>query len=205
MKVLPDPGVRRGGGAAAWLGVSTLLGGLGVLGGTLPPEMLDWQPTLALAQPWRSFSAVAVHYSDAHLRVNLVGAGIVAALGWTVRITPRCCVAWLAAWPLTHIGLLLDLQLTHYGGLSGVLHAGVAIAALHTMRSAHSRQRRIGAAIGVGLLLKVALEFPWAPHAHAGLGITVAPLAHLSGLLAGLACGAVAGLLGPGASVVPHD
>ena len=167
--------------------------------------MLDWQPTLALMQPWRSFSAVAVHYSDAHLLVNLVGTGTAAALGWAVRITPRSCVAWLAAWPLTHIGLLADPQLAHYGGLSGVLHAGVAIAVLHMLRAGPSRQRRIGAAIGVGLLLKVALESPWSPHVHAGLGITVAPLAHLSGVVAGLVCGALAGLLSPSDSAVPHD
>ncbi len=196
--------MRRGAGAAAWLGVSAVLGGLGVFGARLPPDMFDWQPALALTQPWRSFSAVAVHYSDAHLLVNLVGAGIVAALGWAVRITPRACVAWLVAWPLTQLGLLFDAQLTHYGGLSGVLHAGVAIAALHVIRAGDSRQRGIGVAVGVGLLLKVALEFPWTPHAHAGLGITVAPLAHVSGLAAGVACGVLAGLLAPGDAGAPH-
>ena len=180
-----------------WLGLCALLGVLGVLGRHVPPELLDWQPTLALTQPWRSFSAVAVHYSDVHLLVNLVGAGVVAALGWAARITARLGEAWLVAWPLTHIGLLADPQLTHYGGLSGVLHAGVAIAALHLILAAGSQQRRIGTAIAFGLVIKVALEFPWSPASfHAGLGIMVAPLAHLSGVLSGLACGGAAALLG---------
>lgn len=181
----------------AWLGLCALLGAFGVLGRYLPRELLDWQPTLALTQPWRSISAVAVHYSDAHLLVNLVGVGIVAALGWAARVTMRMSVAWAAAWPLTHIGLLGDPQLAHYGGLSGVLHAGVAIAALHLILAAGSQQRRIGTAIAFGLAIKVALEFPWSPASfHAGLGIMVAPFAHLSGVVGGLVCCGAAVLLG---------
>ena len=34
------------------------------------------------------------------------------------------------AWPLTHLSLLARPEVMHYGGLSGVLHAGVAVAAL---------------------------------------------------------------------------
>ncbi len=191
-------------GVFAWVGLCALLGGFALLGGRAPRELLDWQPTLVLAQPWRSLSAVAVHYSDAHLIVNLMGAGLVAALGWAARITAPMVGAWAVAWPLTHIALLLNPQLAHYGGLSGVLHAGLAIAAIHVISAGDLRRRGIGAAIGVGLVLKVATEFPWGPARHAGLGITVAPLAHLSGLVVGLACGLAALVLRPDASRPPH-
>ncbi len=193
MSELARPGSA---GVPVWLGLSALLGGFALLGGRAPRELLDWQLVLAPTQPWRSLSAVAVHYSAAHLIVNLVGTGLVAALGWAARITARMGVAWAIAWPLTHIGLLVDPQLTHYGGLSGVLHAGVAIAAIHLIAAGDLRRRGLGAAIGVGLLLKVASEFPWSPVLHAELGITVAPLAHLSGLVVGLACGLTALWLG---------
>ena len=180
----------------AWWGLCALLAALGVLGRHVPRELLDWQPALALTQPWRCISAVAVHYSDAHLFVNLVGVTVVAALGWAARITTRMGLAWLGAWPLTHIGLLGDPQLAHYGGLSGVLHASVAIAALHLILAASSLQRRIGTAIAIGLAIKIALELPWSPASfHAGLGIMVAPLAHLSGVVGGLVCGGAAVLL----------
>lgn len=191
-----DLGVRRSAGVTAWWGLCALLGALGVLGRHVPRDLLDWQPALALTQPWRSFSAVAVHYSQVHLLVNLAGVAVVAALGWAARVTAGMGVAWVVAWPLTHIGLLSDPQLAHYGGLSGVLHAGVAIAALHLILAAGSQQRRIGTAIAFGLAIKVALEFPWSPASfHAGLGIMVAPLAHLSGVVVGLVCGAAAVLL----------
>lgn len=179
-----------------WRLLSVLLGVLAVLGWGIEPELLDWQPTLLLTQPWRLFSAVGVHYSPAHLLLNLAGLAGVAALGAVARIDSALAWAWAAAWPLTQLGLLVDPELAHYGGLSGVLHAGVAIVAIHLLRSAASRGRRFGAAILLGLATKVALEFPWSPPAlHPALQIMVAPLAHVSGLVAGLACGGAVHLL----------
>jgi hypothetical protein len=49
--------------------------------------------------------------------------------------------AWVCAWPLTQLGLLMRPDLSHYGGLSGVLHAGAAIVALHLVwRGARARR-----------------------------------------------------------------
>ena len=46
-----------------------------------------------------------------------------------VEATLRDSLAWLLSWPLTQWGLMLQPELLHYGGLSGVLHGGAAIAA----------------------------------------------------------------------------
>lgn len=174
---------------AALLGLGALLGGLA------PREALDWQPARALADPWRAFSAVFVHYSALHLAANLAGALLVGALGQAARLPLASLAAWLAAWPLTQFGLLLQPELLHYGGLSGVLHAGVAVAAVHLLWRGERRRRQIGAALLAGLLLKVASEAPWAEALRypSGWDIAVAPLAHASGALMGLLCALIAG------------
>jgi rhomboid family GlyGly-CTERM serine protease len=184
----PAPGATR-----LWIALALLLGAAALLGSRVERETLDWQPSVWMAQPWRSFSAVGVHYGSAHLLANLAGAALVGALGWAARITTPMALAWAAAWPLTQLGLLACPELAHYGGLSGVLHAGVAIVAMHLLRCEAGRRRRIGVGVALGLLLKLGLEYPWSPPSyHAALDMMVAPLAHLSGLLAGLACGAAA-------------
>ena len=180
-------------GAAAWCGVAALLaaGALLVRFSNAGPAALlaiDWQPGLVFSQPWRAWSAVWVHYSDLHLAANLAGSVLVAALGWAAPLPPRAALAWLAAWPLTQLGLLLQPALAHYGGLSGVLHAGVAVGAVQLVREGLRRRRLLGVAILSGLVLKVLLEAPWAgPLAYPpGWDIATAPLAHASGLVAGL-------------------
>ena len=52
----------------------------------LARRTLDWQPGRARAEPWRAFSAVAVHYSGLHLAANLAGTVLVAALGRVARL-----------------------------------------------------------------------------------------------------------------------
>lgn len=125
----------------------------------------------------------------AHLLANLAGAALVGALGWVAGVPARFTWAWAAAWPLTQLGLLAEPSLLHYGGLSGVLHAGVAVAALHLVLAGPGTQRRIALAILCGLVIKVLSESPWeGAHFDAALGISVAPLAHATGLAAGIAC-----------------
>jgi rhomboid family GlyGly-CTERM serine protease len=180
--------------ARAWLGLAALLSASALLAWPIPHAMLDWQPALALSQPWRALTAVAVHYSGLHLAANLTGAVLVAALGVVAQVPARMVWAWCAAWPLTQFGLLLKPELLHYGGLSGVLHAGVAVASLYLVMCGARSQRGIGAAILAGTCIKVLLEAPWgAPLRHGdGWDIAVAPLAHATGLLGGLLCAAVA-------------
>ena len=180
--------------ALVWAGVAALMGLAALALHRLDPTLIDWQPALATREPWRAWSAVFVHYSGLHLAANLAGAVLVGALGAVARVPARSLAAWLAAWPLTQFGLALQPALLHYGGLSGVLHAGVAVVVVHLLCHGNPRQRRIGIAMFAGLALKVASESPWgAPLRHPpGWDIAVAPLAHASGALAGALCAGVA-------------
>ena len=93
--------------------------------------------------------------------------------------------------------MLARPDLLHYGGLSGVLHAGVAVAAVFLIVEANGSRRLIGLAMLAVLVAKVLSEAPWgeALRRPAGWDIAVAPFAHASGLLAGLAaCGLVEGM-----------
>jgi rhomboid family GlyGly-CTERM serine protease len=179
----------------AWIALSATLA-LGAcfafaLGGT---TAIDWQPSLAWSQPWRTWTAAWVHYSLLHLLANLVGCALVAALGIAARAPDRTAVAWLVAWPLTQLGLLLRPDLLHYGGLSGVLHAGVAAVAVHLIVSARGARRLIGIGILVGVASKIGFEAPWgeALRQLPGWDIAVAPFAHVSGFVAGVATAAFA-------------
>jgi hypothetical protein len=137
----------------AWLAVAALLclgalavAGLAAAGGGLAPgsawsDALEWRPGAGPAQPWRWWSAAWVHWSAPHLAVNLLGAAVVGFVGWRARMPRSAALAWLIAWPLTQA--LMDLPaptivartLLHYGGLSGVLHAGVIVLGLTLLRT----------------------------------------------------------------------
>ena len=181
---------------SAWLLVSAVLGLGSVLTWWLPAAWLDWQPDRFAVEPWRAWSAAWVHWSPLHLGANIAGLGVVAALG-SVAVLPRpAALAWACAWPMTQAALLWRPELAHYGGLSGVLHAGVAVAALWLLAAPvpdatmRRTRRRIGGAIAVGLLAKLLLERPWGPALHhpADWDIAIAPLAHATGALAGGVC-----------------
>jgi rhomboid family GlyGly-CTERM serine protease len=148
----------------------------------VPPTRLDWQGVVS----WRAFSAAFVHWTPLHLGANLLGCVALAWLGIEARLPTRSTIAWLIAWPLTQLGLLLRPELTSFGGLSGVLHAGVAIAAIELMFR-QKRERLIGAAIMAGLCFKIASENPLGPALQqvSGWDMPVVPLAHLSGAIAG--------------------
>lgn len=156
--------------------------------------MLDWQPQRALSEPWRWWSAAWVHLSRMHLLANLAGTGLVLALGWAARVPARAMLAWALAWPLTHLALLLQPQLASYGGLSGVLHAGAAVVAVHLALHGSRAQRALALAIGIALVGKVLSEAPWRGPLifPEGWDIAVAPLAHAAG---GMSGAAMAGLL----------
>ena len=113
-----------------WLALGAVAAAGAVLAWGLPATWLDWQPQRASSQPWRAWSAAWVHWSPLHLAANLAGVAVLAALGWVAQLPRAAALAWAGAWPLTQLGLALRPDLAHYGGLSGVLHAGVAVAAL---------------------------------------------------------------------------
>lgn len=180
--------------ARAWLVCAAVLMVGSVLAMALPAAGLDWQPDQAFAQPWRAVTAAWVHWSEQHLGANLLAAAVVAAYGWAARVPRDQAWAWAAAWPLTHLGLLVKPELLRYGGLSGVLHAGVAIVCLYLLVRAVGLRRWVGAGVALGLVVKVATEKPWgaALQRSADWDIAVAPLAHATGAVAGLVCSALA-------------
>ncbi len=180
-------------GAWAWLGVAALLAACAAAGWVLPRAALEWQPALALRQPWRALTPVGVHYSVEHLLANLAGLALAGAFGVVARVPVRLAGAWLAAWPLTHLGLWLRPDLTHYGGLSGVVHAGVAAVIAFILITGTRAQRVVGTLVLVGFGAKLLSEAPWgaALRHPAGWDIAVAPVVHTTGAVAGAACAAL--------------
>jgi len=164
-------------------------------GWPVPREALDWQPALALTQPWRAFTAVGVHYSSLHLVGNLAGIALAAVYGIAAMVPARLAWAWLAAWPLTHLGLLVRPDLLHYGGLSGVVHAGVAAIVVWVLATGRTRaQRWVGALVAIGFIAKLLSEAPWGDTLRhpSGWDIAVAPLVHTTGAFAGALCALIA-------------
>ena len=185
---------------AAWALLSLGLW-LGTTGGAVPAPvlgLLDWQPGLWQTQPWRLWTAAFVHWSGYHLIVNLLACAALVAWGNAAALGARPTLAWLAAWPLTHLLLAMSPSVVRYGGLSGLLHAGVAIGAWALLRHGTGQRRWVGALVLLGLLVKLVLEVPLLAHWF-GLaapqmpladapGFAVASYAHLTGFVAGLAC-----------------
>jgi len=174
----------------AWWALAALLAGGSLLATALDPRQLDWQPALAAAQPWRCWSAAWVHWSDGHRWANIAGAALVAVFGWRARCDAFDALAWFVAWPLTQVGLLMQPTLLHYGGLSGVLHAGVVVAAASLCQREQGARRLLGALVLAGVALKVVLEQPWRGPLQRmpGWDIAIAPAAHLSGAAMGGVC-----------------
>lgn len=177
-------------GSRAWLALALCLGA-----GTLAALAVDgarwaWQPASAWAEPWRWWTAALVHLSTMHLLANVAGLAIVALLGWHARASRADALAWSAAWPLTHLLLLAQPGLARYAGLSGVLHAGVVIAAVRLARGEPGPRRTIGAALLAGVALKLLLEEPWQGTLRrtAEWDIALAPAAHVAGAFAGAMC-----------------
>jgi rhomboid family GlyGly-CTERM serine protease len=180
-------------GTRAWLALCGAFALAALLAWFAPRNALDWRPERAPSEPWRAWSAAFVHWTSLHLGANLLGCTAVAAFGAAARVSARASLAWLLAWPLTHAALAAQPALTSYGGLSGVLHAGVAIGAWHLARHDTGRRRAIGTAVAIGLALKLLLERPWAAPTQniTGWDFPLAPIAHASGALAGVIAAAL--------------
>lgn len=173
---------------AAWWGVCALLGLLtwGLWG--QPSTQWDWQPDRFPQEWWRLWTAAGVHFSAQHGLLNLGGLLLLAWLGWQAEAGGPQAKAWSVAWPLTHLGLLVRPDLAHYGGLSGVLHAGLAVLAASLLCQTSPRHRWLGGALALGLVLKLLSEQPWGPavQAHPSLDIGIAPMGHVCGVLGGI-------------------
>lgn len=182
--------LRRPGAAWCAVALSLLVGS--VLSLVLDASgALEWRPSLLFAQPWRWWTAAFVHYSTLHWVGNFTGLALTAAFGWVSRVPLRAAVAWFIAWPITHLLFLwMAPGLLHYGGLSGVVHAGVIIVITHVLITGTRGERAVVATVLLGLIAKIATETPWrAPVQHLeGWDIGIAPIAHVTGVLAGMVC-----------------
>jgi rhomboid family GlyGly-CTERM serine protease len=176
-----------------WCAIAAVLSAGALLVQGTPGAALDWQPARIWTDPWRWWSAAWVHLSRLHLAANLAGAALVAGLGLVADVPMRGVVAWLAAWPLTHLALAIDPALAHYGGMSGVLHAAVAVIAVQLIFEGARARRWLGVALLAGLVVKVMMEAPWTgPVQHPpGWDIPIAPLAHATGTFIGAAAAAL--------------
>jgi rhomboid family GlyGly-CTERM serine protease len=152
---------------------------------------LMWQPELFLQQPWRAWTAVWVHLSAMHFWGCFAAALLTFLLGLAIPVGTGAATAWLMTWPLTQLTLLLQPELTRYGGMSGVLHAGVSILAVQLLKMPSCSHRFLGLSIAIGMFIKIFFEAPWrGPLLYTpAWDIPVAPLSHAAGVFWGGVCG----------------
>lgn len=194
------PGIASGLQRHGWTGLTLLLATMAITSWTVQQHdaalagLLAWHRDSAPWEIWRYWTSAGLHWSGWHLGANLIACGVLAAWGSAGQLGAGPCIAWLLAWPLTQAGLWWTHDLQHFGGLSGVLHAGVAVGAAELLTRPNPSERRLGMGVILGLGVKLVSELPSAsPVTLPGApGYPIAFEAHWVGSLAGLAC---AGLL----------
>lgn len=191
----------------AWLGVCTVLGGGSVLvagfTGVMMPltdlgrHPLEWYAAAWVREPWTLWTSAWVHTSLGSLGGNLLAVGALAVVGAALGAERPVALALLVAWPLGTLGLLLWPEVSRYGGLGGAIHAAAAVLGTHVARQ--PEYKPFSALLFAALALKLLLEGAWAqPVAFdPSWGFNVVYAAHVTGTLAGAACGGVAAMLAP--------
>lgn len=182
----------------SWLLLCALHGVASMLLWWAPPgtlEALTWHADDGLQHPWTLWTGAWVHLNTPHLIANQLALGALTAFAWILRPPLASALAWLLAWPLMQLSLLLWPQIGYAVGLSGVLHAGVMVLAVQLLRRriAVPKARRWGALLLLGLLLKLGLERGWDfPVVWDGANdMSIVQAAHLAGAFWGLWLGLV--------------
>lgn len=149
-------------------------------------HQLDWEGSQARLQPWRIFTSAWVHWSPQHLVMNVAGAAGVGALGVAAALPRAAALAWFLAWPLGQLlmGLAAPMP-AHVAGLSGVLHAGAAVAAVWLLVTRHGPPRMMGVLLALSLVAKLVWETAAGPQPIAGGNALTWPPTHIAGSLAG--------------------
>lgn len=167
---------------------------LSLVGGIFPADLLAWERANP-ADMQRLWTAAFVHWNGKHLAMNLAAVLLLGLLGAFARLPRPAAYAWLLSVPLTHAGLVYSEEIRLYAGLSGSLHAGVAVAAFCMIvePSVQLARRPLGLLLAGGLALKILLEAPWVSGLQASpeWAFLVATAAHASGAVAGLLAAAL--------------
>jgi hypothetical protein len=199
----------------AWLGVCALLaGGSAVVAwnwGIAPPvagfagHPLAWDALAWMQHPLTLWSSAWVHTSAGSLAGNLLAVAALAVAGAALGADKPAAIALLVAWPLGTLALLLWPQVARYGGLGGPIHAAAAVLGMHL--ASRPALKPFSALLFGALALKLLAERAWAqPVAFdPSWGFNVVYAAHLTGTLAGVACGALAGLVARPPTAPPRN
>jgi len=194
----------------AWLGVCALLGAGAVAvawvpGGVAPAQELSahplaWTAARWAAWPWTLWTSAWVHTSNGSLGGDLLVVAALGVAGAALGAGRPAAIALLLAWPLGTVGLLLWPEVGSYGGLGGPIHAAAAVLGMHLAR--RPELAPLSPLLFAGVGLKLLAERAWSqPVAFdPSWGFNVVYAAHLTGALAGAACGGVAALLSRGFS-----
>jgi rhomboid family GlyGly-CTERM serine protease len=157
-------------------------------------QWFTWRADTWQQQPWTLWTSAWVHMNTPHLIGNQLALGALTAFAWAARPSLATAMAWWLAWPLTQISLLLWPQVGYAVGLSGVLHAGAMVLAIHLIfkRIQVPKARRWGGLLLLGVVTKLLLERGWATPVvwDSANEMSVVMACHLSGA----AWGAVLGL-----------
>ncbi|MEO7548764.1 MAG: hypothetical protein ABIT82_10105 [Ramlibacter sp.] len=153
-----------------------------------------WQADGWPARPWTLWTAAWVHGSAGSLLGNLLAMAALGALGAWLRMGRAAAAALLVAWPLATLGLLLWPEVRAYAGLGGPIHAAGMVLWAELALRPHAKP--LSFALFAGMGLKLLAEQAWAQPVvfDPGWGFNVVVAAHLTGAVAGAACGLVAAL-----------
>jgi membrane associated rhomboid family serine protease len=187
----------------AWLAACALLGagsaavawtsGIVAPAQDLAAHPLAWDAIGWVWRPWTLWTSAWVHTSAGSLGGNLLAVVALAVLGAALGAGRAEAIALLLAWPLGTLALLLWPQVTSYAGLGGPIHAAAMV--LGTVVARRPALKPLSPLLFGGMALKLLAERAWAqPIAFdPSWGFNVVYAAHLTGAVAGAACGWIAG------------
>ena len=186
----------------AWLGVCALLAGgsaaVALISGAVLPAQdaaahpLAWHALGWLPRPWTLWTSAWVPSSAGSLGGNLLAVAALAVLGAALGAARPAAIALLVAWPLSVAALAIWPQVTSYGGLDGPIHAAAMV--LGSLVARRPALKPWSPLLFAGMALKLIAEDAWSqPVAFdPSWGLNVVYAAHLTGAVAGAACGWIA-------------
>lgn len=150
-------------------------------------------------QPWRAITGPLVHVTWGHLLRDLTLVAI-AGVGYEAPLRSRRALLFGAGLVVPALVVLAAGDARWYCGVSGLSHALLAAALCHELVRRRGGAWLIVFALGVLAVLKPIYELvtgaPAFPMAL-GAGVAQAPLAHVAGVVIGIACGLTARRMPP--------